>query len=73
MEQASIEEVDITDLARPVLIAVQRLSQSSRSNQRNFTLNHLVDIWRGGKAAKIKLSGWDKDPLYGKGSSHSVI
>jgi len=73
MEQASIEKVDITDLARSVLIAVQRLSQSSRFNQRNFTLNHLVDIWRGGKAAKIIKSGWDKDPLYGKGSSHSVI
>jgi len=73
MEQASIEKVDITDMARLVLIAVQRLSQSSRFNQRNFTLNHLVDIWRGGKAAKIINSGWDKDPLYGKGSSHTVI
>jgi len=73
MEQSSIEKIDITDISRTVLIAVQRLSQSSRFNQRNFTLNHLVDIWRGGKAAKIINSGWDKDPLYGKGSSHSVI
>jgi len=73
MEQSSIEKIDITDISRTVIIAVQRLSQSSRFNQRNFTLNHLVDIWRGGKAAKIINSGWDKDPLYGKGSSHTVI
>ena len=72
MEQSSIEKIDITDIAKSVLTAVHRLSQSTRFAQRNFTLNHLVDIWRGGKAAKIINSGWNKDPLYGKGSSHSV-
>ena len=65
MEKASIEKVDITDLARSVVEAAQRLSLN------NITLNNLVDIWRGSKAAKIIQSGWNEDPLYGKGRSHS--
>ena len=47
--------------------AAQRLSLD------NITLNNLVDIWRGSKAAKIIQSGWNEDPLYGKGRSHSVM
>ena len=71
-EEASIERVDITETAKILAKAVFRLSSSGKWNSKNFTLNHLVDIWRGSKAAKVMSCGWDKDPLYGKGSQHSV-
>ena len=73
MENSSIEMVDITDTAKMIVKAVQRLVTSGKWNQRNFTLNHLVDIWRGSKAAKIVNSGWDKDGLYGKGTQHTAL
>ncbi len=71
-EEASIERVDITETAKAVAQAVFRLSNSGKWNAKNFTLNHLVDIWRGSKAAKVMTCGWDKDNLYGKGSHHSA-
>ena len=69
-EEASIEKVNITETAKA--LAVFRLSNSSKWNAKNFTLNHLVDIWRGIKAAKVMSCGWDRDNLYGKGSHLSA-
>lgn len=70
-QQATIEREDITEAARSIVLAVQRLSSSAKWNRKNFTLNHLVDIWRGSRAAKVISCGWDKDALYGKGSQHT--
>ena len=47
MEDSSIEKQDVTDSAIAILQAVRRLSNSRQFKQRNFTLNHMVDIWRG--------------------------
>ena len=66
-------QADITDTARTIVIAVTRLAGSGKWSQRNFPLNHLVDIWRGSKASKIISSGWDKDSFYGKGSQHTSL
>ena len=52
---------------------VQRLAFSSQFKQRNFTVNHLVDIWRGSKCQKVVSTGWTSDPLYGKGSHLSAL
>ena len=84
MENMSIEKQDVTDSAVSVvkvryhhdsidshdliLQTVQRLNFSKNFKQRNFTLNHLVDIWRGSKNQKIVTTGWNSDPLYGKAS-----
>ena len=52
-EEASIEKVDITETAKALAQAVFRLSNCGNWNAKNFTLNHLVDIWRGIKAVKV--------------------
>ena len=71
-EEASIEKVDITETAKALAQAVFRLSNCGNWNAKNFTLNHLVDIWRGSKAVKVMSCGWDRDNLYGKGSHLSA-
>ena len=71
-EEASIEKVDITETAKALAQAVFRLSNCGNWNAKNFTLNHLVDIWRGIKAVKVMSCGWDRDNLYGKGSHLSA-
>ena len=45
--------------------AIQRL-QSYSGFSGKFTLNHIVQILRGGKEKKILQCNWDKDPIYGK-------
>jgi len=73
MEDLSIEKQDITDSAISVVKTVQRLSFSRQFKQRNFTVNHLVDIWRGSRCQKVVNSGWDTDPLYGKASHLTAL
>ena len=36
-----------------------------------FTALQLVEVWRGGKSAKVINSSWDKDPLHGSSSLSS--
>ena len=71
--QGSLEKVDITEIAKQILLAVQRISGRSTYAQRNFTLNHFVDIWRGAKNQKVKGAQWDTDPIYGKGSCYTAL
>jgi hypothetical protein len=47
-------QVEITETARQLVLAVQRLCQRSNFSQRNFTVNHLVEIWRGAKTQKVR-------------------
>ena len=49
-----VEKTDITDIANLIVRAVNRLNMSSRYVQRNFTVKHLVEIWRGATNAKIR-------------------
>ena len=66
-----VEKTDITDIANLIVRAVNRLNMSSRYVQRNFTVKHLVEIWRGATNAKIRECSYNTDPLYGKGSKYS--
>ena len=70
---STMEKVDITEIAKMLVIAVQRISQRSNYNQKNFTVNHFVDIWRGAKNQKVISSQWDTDPIYGKGSGYNAL
>ena len=56
--------MDISDFARQLVEMVTRLSNRGKKFERNFTLNHLVDILRGSKAKTIKDRFWDKDTFY---------
>lgn len=55
---------DVTDFAKKVAEAVERLNMRARYDQKNFTVNHLVDIMRGSKNKKVLSCEWNKDPLY---------
>ena len=66
-----VEKTDITDIANLIVRAINRLNMSSRYVQRNFTVKHLVEIWRGATNAKIRECSYNTDPLYGKGSKYS--
>jgi hypothetical protein len=46
-------QVDITETVKQLVLAVQRLCQRTNFTQRNFTVNHLVEIWRGMKSQKV--------------------
>ena len=61
--------VDVTALAKSIVQGVQRLSSRSRFDQKNFTINHLVEIVRGTKSKKVLACQWDTDPLYNDAAS----
>ena len=61
-DKGDIESRDITDISKQLLNAVMRMERGA-SNR--FTTLQLVEVWRGGKSAKVVDSGWDKDPLHG--------
>ena len=55
---------DITDFSRKLVEIVARLAMKTKFTEKNFTVNHLVDILRGSKNKKILSSGWNNDPGY---------
>ena len=61
--------VNVTALAKSIVQGVQRLSSRSRFDQKNFTINHLVEIVRGMKNKKVLACQWDTDPLYNDAAS----
>ena len=40
--------------------------------EKNFTVNHFVDILRGSKNNKVLTSNWNTDPIYKKGTVYSI-
>ncbi len=40
--------------------------------EKNFTVNHLVEILRGSKNKRVLSSKWDTDPVYNKGAAYSI-
>ena len=60
-DKGDIETRDITDISKSLLGAVMRME---RGVSNRFTCLQLVEVWRGGKSAKVVDSGWDKDPLH---------
>ena len=61
--------VNVTAVAKRIVQGVQRLSSRSRFDQKNFTINHLVEIVRGTKSKKVLGCQWDTDPLYNDAAS----
>ena len=66
------EVKDITEFARKLVAMVARLAMRTKYMEKNFTVNHLVDILRGSKAKKILSSSWDSDPGYKTGLAFST-
>ena len=58
---------DITEFARKLVAMVARLAMRGRNFEKNFTVNHMVDILRGSQNKKVKDSKWDTDPAYASG------
>ena len=67
-DKGDIQSRDITDMSKSLVGAVTRME---RGVSNRFTALQLVEVWRGGKSAKVVDSGWDKDPLHGSGSLSS--
>ena len=67
-DKGDIQSRDITDTSRTLVAAVMRME---RTVSNRFTALQLVEVWRGGKSAKVIDSGWDKDPLHGSSSLSS--
>ena len=66
------EVKDITDFARTLVAMVARIAMRPKFCEKNFTVNHLVDILRGSKNKKLLSSGWDSDPGYKSGLAYSA-
>ena len=58
---------DITEFARKLVAMVARLAMRGKFMEKNFTVNHLVDILRESKNKKIMGSNWNTDTAYGSG------
>eukprot|EP00096_Caligus_rogercresseyi_P008925 TRINITY_DN2925_c0_g1_i1.p1 TRINITY_DN2925_c0_g1~~TRINITY_DN2925_c0_g1_i1.p1 ORF type:complete len:454 (-),score=102.15 TRINITY_DN2925_c0_g1_i1:268-1629(-) len=56
---------DVTSMCKSIIDMVIRLSGRPRFDQKNFTINHMVDTLRGMKNKKVLGSKWDSDPAYG--------
>ena len=67
-DKGDIQSRDITDMSKTLVGAVTRME---RGVANRFTALQLVEVWRGGKSAKVVDSGWDKDPLHGSTSLSS--
>ena len=65
------EMKDVSEFARQLVATAARLAMRTKYTEKNFTVNHLVDILRGSKNKKILSSGWDKDPAYDSGKAFS--
>lgn len=66
------EIIDITEFARKLVAMVARLAMRPKFMEKNFTVNHLVDILRGSKNKVLLGRGWDSDPGYKGGLAYSA-
>ena len=55
---------DITNFAVDICQMVSALAMKAKFFEKNFTVNHLVDILRGSKNKRILSAGWDRHPGY---------
>ena len=60
-DNGDISSRDITEMSISLVSAVMRME---RGVSNRFTVLQLVEVWRGGKSAKVVDSGWDRDPLH---------
>ncbi|XP_067935210.1 recQ-like DNA helicase BLM isoform X2 [Watersipora subatra] len=64
-------EKDVTEDAKKVCIGVKELLGPVSSRPANFTLKHLVDIFRGAQTSKIASLNHQHNSMYGAGTSYS--
>ena len=62
---------DISVFARSLVSMVARLAMRSKALEKNFTVNHLVDILRGSKNQRTKAARWTDDPGYSSGTIYT--
>ena len=62
---------EVTEFARNLVATVARLAMRSKFTEKNFTVNHLVDILRGSKNKRLMSANWQDDPGYKSGLSFS--
>jgi superfamily II DNA helicase RecQ len=67
------EMKDITEFARKLVTMVARLAMRWKFMEKNFTVNHLVDILRESKNKKVLGSNWNEDPAYGLGKGRDTF
>ena len=65
------EMKDISVFARSLVSMVARLAMRSKALEKNFTVNHLVDILRGSKNQRTKAARWTDDPGYSSGTVYT--
>ncbi|RWS29129.1 Bloom syndrome protein-like protein [Leptotrombidium deliense] len=63
------EERDVTEDAKLVVQTVSNLI--GPSGDRNFSLTHIVDIFKGSENAKVKKYNHNQLPLHGRGKSYN--
>ncbi|RWS16947.1 Bloom syndrome protein-like protein [Dinothrombium tinctorium] len=63
------EERDVTAHAKAIVQCVAKILGPNES--RNFSLSHIVDIFKGSTNAKVKKLGHDKLPIHGLGKNYS--
>ena len=65
------ELMEVTEFARKLVSMVARLAMRPKFTEKNFTVNHLVDILRGSKNKRLLSANWQDDPGYKSGLAFS--
>jgi len=70
LRQAQYHSEDVTAICQEIVKCVKQICGKIGSRwSNNFTLLHVVDIFKGSDIKKIKESGHNKLPLYGRGKA----
>ncbi|XP_025411035.1 Bloom syndrome protein homolog isoform X1 [Sipha flava] len=65
--KASFKYIDVTEDSIEIVKTIKELCNSSSNWNNNFTLIHLIDIFKGSTNQKIKTNNHDKLSLHGRG------
>ncbi|XP_066993221.2 recQ-like DNA helicase Blm isoform X2 [Anabrus simplex] len=70
LQKEQFTAVDVTDDCKEILKCVKELCDMGRTKRNyNFTLLHIVDIFKGSDSKKVKDYGHSSLPLHGRGKS----
>ncbi|XP_023724702.1 Bloom syndrome protein homolog isoform X2 [Cryptotermes secundus] len=69
LQQAQYHTMDVTADCQEIVKCVKQICGKIGSWSNNFTLLHMVDIFKGSDIKKIKESGHNKLSLYGRGKT----
>ncbi|KAJ9574593.1 hypothetical protein L9F63_008220, partial [Diploptera punctata] len=70
IQQSQYTMIDVTAVCKEIVQCVQHICRTGGSRwSQNFTLLHMVDIFKGSEIKKIKEHGHNELPLFGKGKT----